>query len=51
VTFLVIDKQPFAYFSFLYWPPKSSNAVPFRAGVEFLDRTGSGKTTKKLADF
>jgi hypothetical protein len=31
VTFLVIDKQRFAYFSRL--APKSSNAIPFQAGV------------------
>jgi hypothetical protein len=31
VTFLVIDKQRFAYYSRL--APKSSNSIPFQAGV------------------
>ena len=31
MTFLVIDKQRFVYFSRL--APKSSNAIPFQAGV------------------
>ena len=40
MTFLVIDKQRFAYS--LFWPPKASTR--FRSGqsrAEFLDRTGS----------
>jgi hypothetical protein len=40
VTFLVIDKQRFAYFSRL--APRSRNPVPGRSRVEFLDRTGKG---------